>query len=158
MVGIPSSHLLFVGAGALECSLRTAAADSGISCSFAGFLNQTEIPNAYAATDCLVLPSDSGETWGLVVNEAMACGLPAIVSDRVGCREDLIVEGITGHSFPFGDIPALAGRMREMASNAGVAKHMGEEACIHGHAYSIEAAAAGVKNAIMSVAGSEKAF
>ena len=76
--------------------------------SFAGFLNQGEIPAAYAACDALVLPSDYGETWGLVVNEAMACGVPAVVSDAVGCGPDLVEEGQTGMIFPLGDIPALA--------------------------------------------------
>jgi glycosyltransferase involved in cell wall biosynthesis len=57
--------------------------------SFAGFLNQTEVSRAYVAADVLVLPSDYGETWGLVVNEAMASGLPCIISDRCGCAPDL---------------------------------------------------------------------
>ena len=57
--------------------------------SFAGFLNQTEICKAYVAADCLVLPSDYGETWGLVTNEAMAAGLPCILSDRCGAALDL---------------------------------------------------------------------
>lgn len=57
--------------------------------SFAGFLNQTEISHAYVAADCLVLPSDHGETWGLVVNEAMASGLSCIISDHCGCAPDL---------------------------------------------------------------------
>jgi glycosyltransferase involved in cell wall biosynthesis len=57
--------------------------------SFAGFLNQTEISKAYVAADVLVLPSDYSETWGLVVNEAMASGLTCIISDRCGCARDL---------------------------------------------------------------------
>ena len=73
-----------------------------------GFLNQSELPAAYASADVLVLPSDGQETWGLVVNEAMACGIPAIVSDVVGCGPDLIDPGQTGATFPFGDVAALA--------------------------------------------------
>src|SRR4029077_17920898 len=49
---------------------------------FTGFMNQTQVSQAYVAADCLVLPSDYSETWGLVVNEAMASGLPSIMSDR----------------------------------------------------------------------------
>jgi len=45
------------------------------------------LPRYLAAADALVLPSDAGETWGLVVNEAMACGRPAIVSDRGDVRQ-----------------------------------------------------------------------
>ena len=83
--------------------------------SFAGFLNQSELPAAYTAADVLVLPSDGGETWGLVVNEAMACGLPAIVSDAVGCAPDLIEEGKTGFTHPMGDSAALAQCLMRLA-------------------------------------------
>lgn len=98
-------HLLFVGSGELgaelraECNVAFDAEDPGLSqvtrhsslptASFAGFLNQTEISRAYVAADCLVLPSDYEETWGLVVNEAMASGLPCVISDHCGCAEDL---------------------------------------------------------------------
>ncbi len=102
----PRIHLLFVGSGELGGSLRAACnvcfdaidergrvesvSPESPSASFAGFLNQTEISQAYVAADCLALPSDYGETWGLVVNEAMATGLPCVVSDRCGCTEDLM--------------------------------------------------------------------
>ena len=71
---------------------------------FAGFLNQSQIVEAYVAADVLVLPSDGGETWGLVVNEAMACKRPCIVSDHVGCGPDLVAVGETGVIFPLGDV------------------------------------------------------
>jgi glycosyltransferase involved in cell wall biosynthesis len=70
------------------------------------------MPSIYAAADLLVLPSDHQETWGLVVNEAMACGIPAVVSDAVGCGPDLIETGRTGAVFPLGDIAALAEAVR----------------------------------------------
>ena len=100
----------------MEPELRRIVQREKLPVSFAGFLNQTEMPRAYAAADCLVLPSDYGETWGLVVNEAMACGLPAIVSDRVGCGPDLVMEGKTGFVFSFGDAESLAERMLRMAT------------------------------------------
>ena len=153
LVGIREAHLLFVGAGPLESSLRDAAAGAGVPCSFTGFLNQTEIPEAYAAADCLVLPSDSGETWGLVVNEAMACGLPAIVSDRVGCREDLIVEGKTGFSFPFGNVPALSELLRHFVKNPKSARTVGKDAFLHIADFSLEAASQGVLAALHNLAG-----
>jgi glycosyltransferase involved in cell wall biosynthesis len=74
---------------------------------FTGFLNQTQVSNAYVAADCLVLPSDYNETWGLVVNEAMASGLPCIMSDRCGCAPDL--GNANGNAvFSFGNIQDLA--------------------------------------------------
>ena len=126
-------HLLFVGAGELGGELRAAchvvsdAEDFNFQlstfnshlppASFAGFLNQKEISSAYVAADCLVLPSDFGETWGLVANEAMASGLPCVISDRCGCAEDL---GIIppNQIFPCGDTVALADRLARLAQPA----------------------------------------
>lgn len=99
-------EVALVGAGEAEAGLRRAAAEAGISATFHGFVNQSELPAVYAAADVIVSPSI--ETWGLVVNEAMACGVPAVVSDAVGCGPDLIEEGRTGMIFPLDDIPALA--------------------------------------------------
>ena len=58
--------------------------ESGLPVTFAGFLNQTEITRAYAAADCLVLPSDYGETWGLAVNEAMVTAPETLGDDPYG--------------------------------------------------------------------------
>jgi glycosyltransferase involved in cell wall biosynthesis len=71
-------------------------------------MNQSEIAQAYVAADVLVLPSDHGETWGLVVNEAMACGTPAIVSDQCGCAEDLAAGVDPPLVFRCGDVEDLA--------------------------------------------------
>ena len=76
--------------------------------SFTGFLNQKEISKAYVVADCLVLPSDYRETWGLVVNEAMASGLPCIVSDACGCAEDLALPIRSDFCFPLGDSTSIS--------------------------------------------------
>ena len=70
------------------------------------------------AADCLVLPSDYGETWGLVVNEALAAGRPAIVSDRCGCAEDLAAPQGAAHVFPAGNVAALADCLNRVAAHA----------------------------------------
>jgi len=106
---------VFVGSGELENELRELAAREKLRVHFAGFKNQTELPALYAGADVLVLPSDGGETWGLVVNEAMACGMPAIVSDAVGCAPDLIEEGKTGFTYCAGDCAALADCLAQIA-------------------------------------------
>lgn len=106
---------VFVGSGELDDQLRATATFLGVKSQFVGFKNQTELPACYAAADVIVLPSDGGETWGLVINEAMACGIPAIVSDAVGCAPDLIVEGETGFTFPLGDFIQLADRLSRVA-------------------------------------------
>ena len=142
-------HLLMVGTGHLEQACRQQVQQFQLPVSFTGFLNQSEMPTAYAVSDCLVLPSDHGETWGLVVNEAMACGLPAIVSDFVGCAEDLVFNGRTGMVFPFGDINCLADCMISIACDPKAASRMGATArdLVHS-SFTIENAAQGIKQAL----------
>ena len=126
-------HLLFVGSGELGESLRAAcsvrfdaesqaaidphesASESRPGASFAGFLNQTEVSRAYVAADCLTLPSDFGETWGLVVNEALASGLPCAISDHCGSSLDLGCLAAC-RTFPFGSAEALANALLEIRS------------------------------------------
>jgi glycosyltransferase involved in cell wall biosynthesis len=63
------------------------------------FQNQSRMPVVYRLGDWMVLPSAYYETWGLAVNEAMACGRPVLVSDRVGCQTDVIRSGVSGEVF-----------------------------------------------------------
>jgi glycosyltransferase involved in cell wall biosynthesis len=92
----PGTVLAIAGSGRLESEVRTEAARLGVRIAPLGFVNQHQLGAVYAAADCLVLPSAHDESWGLVVNEAMATGLPAVVSDQVGCAPDLVVPGETG--------------------------------------------------------------
>jgi len=80
-----------------------------------GFVQINELPIYYALSDGFVLPSVS-EPWGLVVNEAMACGLPVLVSDRCGSAPDLVVEGKNGYTFDPYSVDAIADRMLRLAS------------------------------------------
>lgn len=114
-----NARLLLAGAGELEPDCRAEAERLGVRASWLGFLNQSDLGRAYAAADCLAIVSRS-ETWGLVANEAMATGLPCVVSDRVGCAPDLIVPGATGEAYPMGDVDALAAALeRVRAGRAG---------------------------------------
>jgi glycosyltransferase involved in cell wall biosynthesis len=172
-------HLLFVGSGELGPELRANchvvfdaenpslfASDgerAGVRCSqlstfnsqlpkasFAGFQNQSEIPACYAAADLLVLPSDGGETWGLVVNEAMACGVPAVVSDAVGCAPDLIEPGVTGEIFPVENIESLAQAIIRFIPKLGC-EETRDALANKMNCYSVETAAAGVIKAVTCV-------
>ncbi|MEO6847687.1 MAG: glycosyltransferase family 4 protein [Chthoniobacterales bacterium] len=114
----PNTALVFAGSGELEDSLRQRASQISEPVRFLGFKNQSEMPAVYACSDVLVLPSyGSYETWGLAVNEAMACGKPAIVSSHVGCAEDLILPGKTGWRFEAGDVAALRACIEDAATN-----------------------------------------
>jgi glycosyltransferase involved in cell wall biosynthesis len=144
-----STHLLIVGDGELLSQVKTMAHAERLPVTFAGFLNQTEISRAYVAADCFVLGSDAGETWGLVVNEAMACGLPAIISDEVGCGPDLVTDGVTGAIYATGDVDALAKQMIAMAGDHAKMRAMGTQARLRVQSrYSIGRAVEGTVAAI----------
>jgi glycosyltransferase involved in cell wall biosynthesis len=100
--------VMVAGAGPLEDAMRQRARERGIRFVMLGFRNQTEMPACYAACDVLVLPSTRRETWGLVANEALACGRPIVVSAAAGCAPDLAADGVTGRVYPVGNIPRLA--------------------------------------------------
>jgi glycosyltransferase involved in cell wall biosynthesis len=82
---------------------------------FYGFRQIEENPVFYALADAFILPS-LWEEWGLVVNEAMASGLPVIVSKTAGCAEDLIREGVNGFTFDPSDVEELAQLMLKLST------------------------------------------
>ena len=121
--------LVLVGDGPSAASLREIAAQCpfGEDVCFAGHRGSRELPTFYAFAGCFVLPS-LREPWGLVVNEAMACSLPVLVSSQCGSAEDLVVEGRNGFTFPPHDEDQLSRLMSTIASlrdNARLA--MGQE-------------------------------
>lgn len=124
-----SAYLIFAGNGALRAQLERQAKALNVEhhVRFLGFVNQSRLPSMYAASDLLVLPSEH-EAWGVVVNEAMACGLPVVVSDRVGAGLDLVTPGETGEIFPVGDIDALASVLRSFPLHRERTKRMGRMA------------------------------
>lgn len=96
----PSTHLLFVGNGPLEKQLKAKKEllKTASQIHFIDFQNQSAMPGIYQACDLFCLPSKS-ETWGLAVNESMACGKAVLVSDQVGCAVDLVFEEKNGAIF-----------------------------------------------------------
>jgi glycosyltransferase involved in cell wall biosynthesis len=119
-------HVVLAGEGPDRTSLQVLAKELGLAerVSFLGFKNQSELPALYAAADILVLPSEY-EAFGLVVNEAFACGTPALVSDACGAAGDLVIDGVTGYSFPAGDVEGLADRLARLRSTAGELERLG---------------------------------
>lgn len=113
-----SAHLMIAGSGPLHSELVLRAATLTVPVLDLGFQNQSAMPAAYAASDILVLPSDGRETWGLVCNEALACGRPIVVSDQVGCAADLAHEEGVGIRFPLADVPELSRAIEKMLSTA----------------------------------------
>lgn len=124
-----NAYLVFAGDGSLRPVLESEAESLGVvnRVRFLGFVNQSGLPEIYTASDVLVLPSGY-DAFGLVVNEAMLCRCPVVVSDRVGARFDLVREGETGFEFPAGDVGALASILREILPAPRKLEQMGKAA------------------------------
>lgn len=101
------AKLIIIGNGELEDELKTRYIDSP-DVRFIPFQNQSIMPVVYRLCDVFVLPSKGpGETWGLSVNEAMACGRSIIVSKKCGCAADLVHSGKNGYVFESGNMEDL---------------------------------------------------
>ena len=121
----PKPYLLIVGDGEMRAGLEKRVRESDTDgVIFAGFRNQSELPRLFDLSTVFVLPSRH-EAWGLVVNEAMAAGLPVIVSDDVGCAVDLVRHGENGFVYPVGDVSALRDALAATLQ-PGIAASMGQ--------------------------------
>jgi len=138
----PAPALVYVGDGEMMTELRHLARDA----LFAGFVNQSELPAFYEMADVFVLPSEK-EPWGLAVNEAMACGTAAIVSDQVGAAFDL-ADGDCGAVFESSNMAALAGALRKCLA---APDEMGAQARRKIAGWDFEADVDGLKRALQFV-------
>jgi glycosyltransferase involved in cell wall biosynthesis len=100
--------VVFCGSGEMETQLKKRCEELKVPAVFLGFVNQSGLSAVYHACDLFCLPSREGETWGLVVNEALLHGLPVVVSEAVGCGPDLVVSDECGEFFQTGEVKALA--------------------------------------------------
>ncbi|QAU12204.1 glycosyltransferase family 1 protein [Halorubrum sp. BOL3-1] len=116
---IPKSDIQFivVGDGPRESFLRNQADTLGNSVEFKGFVERDQLYSYYTEADAFILPSRN-EVWGLVVNEALACGTPAIVSDQCGCAPDLIREGFNGSVFESDEQDNLTETLEELVTGS----------------------------------------
>jgi 1,2-diacylglycerol 3-alpha-glucosyltransferase len=112
-----------------------------------GFLQLEELLPYYAHAQCFVHASLQ-EQWGLVVNEAMAAGLPILVSNRCGCFDDLVLEGVNGFGFDPENIPQLSSLMVMINSSSVDLEAMGRASEAHIQNYSPETFANGLQKAI----------
>jgi glycosyltransferase involved in cell wall biosynthesis len=111
----PGAALVFVGDGQERELLKARARQAPPGAvHFLPFANQSEMPARYLLADIFALPSRGlYETWGLAVNEAMHMGVPCLVSDRVGCQQDLVSDGETGWVFRADDPAHLRAKLAE---------------------------------------------
>jgi len=138
--------LLIVGDGAKRKSLEKLAQNLP-QVFFLGFHDWKDLPRFYAAADLFVLPSEV-EQWGLVLNEAMASGLPVIATRKVGAAHDLIIEGENGYMVPENDPAALASAIGRACESEQRLLLLGEKARCTVQSWSYDSTLAGFHNAL----------
>ena len=119
--------LVVCGDGELRDRLHALARELGLEqrVRWPGFVQYPDLPIYYALADAFILASTI-EPWGLVVNEAMACGLPVLVSDRCGCAPDLVREGENGFTFKPRPAQAIADALARLPDQPAALAALGE--------------------------------
>jgi glycosyltransferase involved in cell wall biosynthesis len=141
--------LVFAGDGPERAELESLArcVFPGSIC-FPGFVQRDQLAIYYGLAECLVLPTHS-DPWGLVINEAMACGLPVICTDVAGCAADLVKSN--GRLVAKEDTANLAAAMKEIAGDPGLREEMSRESSELIQNYSPELCAAGIAQAALGI-------
>lgn len=122
-----NASLVFLGDGELREEMEEYIISNNLQNVYlTGFKNQSEVGKYFATADIFVLPSGAGETWGLVVNEAMNFGLPIILSNLVGCREDLLHASINGFNFQCSNIDDLKNKLQLLVNEQNLRMSFGK--------------------------------
>lgn len=139
--------LVFVGDGEQRIQLEARAREIAGGCvRFTGFAHREDLAQFYGLAEALVMPTHT-DPWGLVVNEAMACGLPIIVSSAAGCVEDLVGDNVNGYVVPCGNVARLAEAMEALAGNEELRASMASQSLERTRQSSPEAWARGMAEA-----------
>ncbi|MBB1284687.1 glycosyltransferase family 4 protein [Flavisolibacter sp. BT320] len=147
----PGIKFLLVGNGRLEKDLKAQATDSRVI--FLDFQNQSQMPLVYRLGQVLVLPSKGpGETWGLAANEAMACGLPVILSEKVGSAPDLVGDKETGLVFSTGDVDSVASYICKLQKDGTFYERTSENARQHIRSFCFEKVAEAIEEQMQEIA------
>jgi glycosyltransferase involved in cell wall biosynthesis len=141
--------LVFVGEGRSKAELlERAARISPGSVRCAGFIQRGELPAYYALAEALVFPTHT-DPWGLVVNEAMSCGLPIVITRVAGCVEDLVEDGWNGYVVATEDVDNMSLAMESLAHNSDLRRQMGSSSSKRILGYSPQACAVGLARAAL---------
>jgi glycosyltransferase involved in cell wall biosynthesis len=150
VAGDPKLLLVIAGEGPQRREIEALAQELGVRLRLTGDLAADKVAEAYAAADVFVLLS-TRETWGVVVNEAAASGLPLVLSDRVGAAYDLLRDGENGFLVGAGDAEATGEAFKRLGADAGLRVRAGERSreLVRGWGYeaSVESFVAAVRDA-----------
>lgn len=148
----PDPHLLFVGDGVRRAVLESAAVEVP-NVTFTGYVENSRLPRYYTLADVLVLPSiqtaEFREAWGLVVNEAMACGTPVVATGQVGAAAGgMVSDGVNGYVVPERNAAVLADRVTQVLSDSKLGTRLGRRARATVSEFDYERMVDGVEDAV----------
>ena len=147
----PNLHVIFVGDGMLEQQLKNEIAGYG-NMHWLPFQNQSLMPAIYRLGEIFCLPSSGpGETWGLAVNEAMACSMAVLVSDKVGCAADLVQDEMNGYIFRSNDITDTKEKINKLINNKDSLAEMGLASADIISQWNFDAISLAIKNVLLQV-------
>jgi len=142
-------HLIMVGNGELEEAVKEEA-NGHRNIHIMPFQNQSMMPSIYRLGDVFTLPSKGpGETWGLAVNEAMACERAVLVSDKTGCAGDLVTDAVNGYIFKSWDQNDLMAKLKIMTESKPKLKEMGKSSKCIIESWNFEAIISAINNVIL---------
>jgi glycosyltransferase involved in cell wall biosynthesis len=140
--------VVMAGSGELEDRLRAFCSEHALdNVVFTGFINQSDLPGLYAASDVFVLPAEN-EAWGLAVNEAMCASLPVVVSREIGCVADLVRDGVNGYTPEAGDVAGLADVLQRLIEDEGLRRQQGRESLARIQQWSYQQCLEGIRSAL----------
>jgi len=145
------ASFVFIGNGEMEDELKSLS-ENHTNIHFMPFQNQSEMPLIYYMSDVLCLPSKGkGETWGLVINEAMSCERAILASDKAGCAIDLVENAKNGYMFSSGNKKALLEALKNLSSSKDDLKKMGQYSREKIQKWSYEEAVKGIETGLLKV-------
>jgi glycosyltransferase involved in cell wall biosynthesis len=143
--------LIMAGSGELEKQLRGFCAEHALdNIVFTNFINQSELPGLYAASDIFALPAGN-EAWGLAVNEAMCASLPVVVSREIGCVADLVRDGVNGYTPEAGDVAGLADALQRLIEDDDLRRGQGRESLARIRQWGYQQCLEGIRSALVGL-------
>lgn len=142
------TRLLMMGSGELDEALRehAKAMSQEVEVTFAGFVRQADLPRHYASAHVMLFPTQI-DTWGVVANEAMAAGVPVLVTPMAGVANDLVLDGVNGRVLPL-DLPAWTTAAAQLLMDPSCRSSFSTQAQDRVQHYSYDAAAQGICDAV----------
>jgi glycosyltransferase involved in cell wall biosynthesis len=141
--------VLILGNGELEGEIIELLAKYNIEYSYPGFISQEDLPSYYAQAKLFLFPTKN-DPWGVVVNEAMASGMPVITCNNAGVANDLVIDGYNGYVLPLEE-KVWADKIVEVFNSSDKYRILSINAVKHVQIYSFENAAKGIIDAVNSI-------